>query len=109
MDDGGLFPDEPNIDPAFTFKLPKFAGPDITPKDEKRLGRLLDRVRDLMANGAWRTLREIADACGGSEASVSARLRDFRKAQNGSLTVERRRVTDGMWEYRVSDQEPISE
>jgi hypothetical protein len=73
--------------------------------DGKRLSTLLDRVYGLMRDGRWRTLREIADATKGSEASVSARLRDLRKPRfqigrpNGG--VERERVEGGLWRYKM--------
>lgn len=70
-------------------------------RDSERLSRLLDRVRTLMLDGKYRTLRQIADATGGSEASVSARLRDLRKARFGGYTVERRNIEGGLFEYQV--------
>lgn len=84
---------------------PQFQGDtfDVT-QDQTRLARLLDRVRALMADGHWRTLSEIQQAVGGSEASVSARLRDLRKLANGAHEVQRRRRGDparGLFEYRV--------
>lgn len=81
--------------------------------DGRTYNKKLDRSRltgqwllvfDLMKDGAWRTLREIADRTGCPEASVSARLRDFRKAKFGGHAVDRRRRgiwTDGVWEYQV--------
>lgn len=72
--------------------------------DGARLASLLDRVRELMDDGKWRTLREIVVEVGGSEGGVSARLRDMRKAQFGGVEVERRRRGDpanGLHEYRV--------
>lgn len=48
-------------------------------RDKPRLNSQLVRVFLLMQGGEWFTLREIADAIGCSEASASARLRDFRK------------------------------
>ena len=70
-------------------------------KDGKRLRSQLDRVRALMIDGEWRTLGDISMRCGGSEASVSARLRDLRKATMGLHQVERRRLGRGLWQYRV--------
>lgn len=71
-------------------------------KDRVRLTGLLGKVTQLMADGEWRTLHRITAAIGASsEASVSARLRDLRKPRFGGHTVERRRVIDGLWEYRV--------
>jgi hypothetical protein len=69
--------------------------------DYHRLNRQARRVFDAMADGAWRSLREIADETGDPEASVSARLRDLRKQRFGGLRVERRREHGGTWVYRV--------
>lgn len=69
--------------------------------DEQRLTSQLERVRAAMLDGEWHTLRELADACGGSEASISARLRDLRKARFGAMDVQRERVSGGLWRYRV--------
>lgn len=73
--------------------------------DGPRLERLLDRVRGLMRDGRWRTLAEIVERVGGSEAGVSARLRDLRKSPIRA-EVERRRRGEpalGLWEYRVRE------
>lgn len=78
-----------------------FDGPGIEPQDEVRLSGQLLRVKALMSDGRWRTLRDIAERVGGSEAGVSARLRDLRKQRFGSLSIERRRVSGGLWEYRM--------
>ena len=73
------------------------------PADGLRLARQLSAVRDLVSDGKWRTLHEIADVVGAPEASVSARLRDLRKPKFGGWTVERRRRGEakrGLHEYR---------
>jgi hypothetical protein len=70
--------------------------------DKQRLGSLQSRVEAYMLRSGWRTLAEIREACGGSEASVSARVRDMRKSRNGGFTVERRRGHGGLWLYRVA-------
>lgn len=70
--------------------------------DKDRLATLLGRVFSLMADGRWRTLAQIRERVGGSEASVSARLRDLRKRPFGAYTVEHRRVAGGLWEYRLA-------
>ena len=52
----------------------------------------------------WHTLTDISRATGYPEASVSARLRDFRKERFGGHTVLRRRASHddgGLWEYKV--------
>ena len=83
----------------------RFDGETFEPEhDRARLSGQLGRVRSLMRDGAWRTLAEIVAVVGGSEAGVSARLRDFRKRQFGSHEVERRRrgdAADGLYEYRL--------
>lgn len=54
--------------------------------DEARLAAQAKRVWELMRDGRWRSLQEIAQETCDPQASVSARLRDFRKA---GLTVDR--------------------
>lgn len=65
----------------------------------------------VMRDGVWRTLDEVQEviALGGGEyyplQSISARLRDFRKARFGRHTVERRRrgkPSAGLFEYRLT-------
>ena len=82
----------------------RFDGATFAPvKDAARLTTQMLKVHSLMADGEWRTLREISNAVGAPEASVSARLRDWRKERNGGLTVDRRRRGDGgLFEYRIA-------
>ena len=77
-------------------------------RDAERLTGQLDRVRSVMRDGRWRTLAEIAARVEGSEAGVSARLRDLRKPRFGGLTVEREYVERGIWRYRVLPANPDS-
>ncbi len=69
--------------------------------DGKRLCGQQKAVYELMKDGRWRTLGRIAEQVGKSEAGISARLRDLRKPQFGSYQVDRRRVSNGLWEYRL--------
>ena len=73
--------------------------------DSVRLGKQALAVFELMRDGKWRTLREITSAIGGgSEAGVSARLRDFRKEKFGAFVVDRRRRGEGengLFEYQL--------
>ena len=81
---------------------PEFDGKTYDPVlDKARLSRQLDAVKDLMRDGEWRSLGEIAAATGCPEASVSARLRDLRKLKFGGHIVERRRLSEGLHEYRL--------
>ncbi len=84
----------------------RFDGPGLERHDHERLRTLMDRVaHHVTASRRWWTLRELAVRTGGSEASVSARLRDLRKDKfrkvYGAWDVERRRVEGGLWEYRA--------
>jgi len=79
-----------------------FDGPTFdAATDGARLTGQLHRVLAVMQSGEWRTLREISALVRGSEAGVSARLRDLRKPRFGGRVVERRRRCAGLWEYRV--------
>ena len=79
-----------------------FGGDTYDPeKDRERLLTQLGRVRDVMFDGQWHTLAELVVKCGGSDASVSARIRDLRKKRFGAYNVESKRVRDGLWVYRL--------
>jgi DNA-binding Lrp family transcriptional regulator len=72
--------------------------------DGERLRKQHEAIRQLMIDGQWRTLQEIAEFLGYPESSVSAQLRHLRKEKFGSYIVEKkRRGTTGLWEYRVED------
>lgn len=76
----------------------------LHPEDLPRLASLRERVRRYMVgHGDWKTLRDIQQNCGGSEAGCSARLRDLRHPEFGGLTVEHRRLDTGVWEYRITE------
>lgn len=79
-----------------------FGGETFVPRlDEARLTGQLRRVRDLMSDGLWRSLSEIAEKAECSEASASARLRDLRKPKFGFFTVDRKRIGPGLFSYRL--------
>lgn len=74
--------------------------------DGDRLKKQFHRVWALMYDRKWRTLEQIAAEVGGSEAGVSARLRDFRKERFGSHKVLRERMPGaearkGLFVYKV--------
>lgn len=71
------------------------------PRDGARLSSLLERVRDAMSDGNWHTLEWLAKQCGGTEASVSARLRDLRKGRFGAHIIDRIHLDSGLWAYRM--------
>lgn len=70
-------------------------------QDHARLRGQLLRVHECLSDRKWHTLAELAELAGGSEASVSARIRDLRKPRYGNLAVEKRRVCRGLYEYRM--------
>jgi hypothetical protein len=77
------------------------AGPDVQAGDKVRIRTQLSHVFGLMKDGYWRSLADIRRVVPGSEAGISARLRDLRKKQCGGHTVDRRRRSAGTWEYRL--------
>jgi len=82
--------------------LPLFDGETyLKERDGERMASQLERVRALMSDGHWRDLETIRIRCGGTTASVSARIRDLRKTRFGACNVERRHVAEGWWEYRL--------
>lgn len=79
-------------------------------KDGKRLHTQFEYVKYILTqNPGWYTLHEIKNymhrsfRIEGSEAGISARIRDLRKPKFGAYTVEARRRDgeDGLWEYRI--------
>lgn len=82
--------------------MPRFDGATYQhARDHGRLASQLGEVLATVRNGAWWTLAALAFATGYPEASVSARLRDLRKAKFGGHIVERRYVSNGQFEYRL--------
>jgi len=96
--------------------------PDIAPlqfdgqtfdakQDGSRLASQFIATRELMLDHEWRNLAQIVLALRKqgihvTESSISARIRDLRKAKFGGYSVERRRVIGGLFEYRIK---PASE
>lgn len=84
-------------------RAPRFNGADIDDaRDTSRLSGQLRAILDLMADGQWHTLAGIAAVTGAPEASVSAQLRNARKPRFGGYVVERRHVSNGLYQYRVA-------
>lgn len=85
-----------------------FSGDTFEPEhDAERLSTALAKVRELMLDGKWRTLFELAAATKIPEASASARLRDLRKRRFGFYLVNRRPRGPrslGLFEYRVQSR-----
>jgi hypothetical protein len=83
----------------------RFNGSDyVHDLDQPRLARQHERIRDLMLDGQWRTLAEIATLTGDPAASISAQLRHLRKPRFGGWIIEKQLRTDrsrGLYEYRM--------
>ena len=69
--------------------------------DHIRLTGQLARVYDVMQDGRWRSLQVLAYKAQAPEGSCSARLRDLRKDKFGAYQVDKKRLNDGLWLYRV--------
>ena len=90
--------------PAGPDGLARFNGPAFDPaQDAGRLRKQIDRVREAMIDGQWRTLSEIEAITGDPQASISAQLRHLRKERFGSWIVNRRRRAPdaGTWQYQL--------
>ena len=70
-------------------------------RDGQRLATLQARVAEAVADGDWWSLQNLARETGGSEAAVSARLRDMRKAKYGGHQVHRQHLAHGLWVYSL--------
>jgi hypothetical protein len=70
-------------------------------RDGVRLAGQLLKVFEIMRDGNPRTLNQLADAVGGSEAGVSARLRDLKKDRFGGHIIQKRHLGNGLWQYRL--------
>lgn len=79
-----------------------FDGATFDPdRDHERLAKQLTAVRRAMSDHEWHTLYALSLTTLAPEASVSARIRDLRKAKHGGHTIERRYMGGGLWEYRL--------
>jgi hypothetical protein len=88
--------------------MSSFGGTTLEKKDVLRLGKQLQAVYDVMADGQYRTLTQIVDSVKAnagiiaSPQSVSARLRDLRKEKFGGFKVNRQAVGEGLFRYSVT-------
>ena len=71
-------------------------------RDTSRLTSQIKRVFACMADGKWRSLREIEQVTGDPQASISAQLRHLRKPRFGSHRVEKDYLEDGFYRYKGS-------
>lgn len=79
----------------------------LTPNEHAHLSGGRYRVYKVMKDGQWRTLWQIQKAVKDqfntyySETTISARLRDLRKARHGGHTVNHRHKPDAPFEYQL--------
>jgi hypothetical protein len=71
-------------------------------RDQVRLSGQLQNVQQVLSDHRWHTLSEIAQRIGGSEAGISARIRDLRKERWGSHKIDRQHISQGLWKYRLA-------
>ena len=80
----------------------KFNGSDYIPeRDDDRLECQYARIFQLMKDGKFRTLSEIATRTHAPPNSVSAQLRHMRKPRFGSHTVNKTYVNNGLFKYQL--------
>lgn len=95
-------PDQDQEQQNFNFR---FSGQTYSKKhDQKRLTGQILRIYDLMQDGRWRTLAEIERVTRDPQASISARLRDFRKERFGGHELNKQPRGDrdnGLWDYQL--------
>lgn len=75
-------------------------------RDGVRLSGQLERVFAVMKDGHWHDLSELVQKCGGTAASISARIRDFRKPKFGGYEVYSEYVSKGLWRYILNMARP---
>lgn len=81
----------------------RFNGSDYDPmRDDSRLTGQLLRVWEVVKDGSWNTLDQIAAATGDPPASISAQLRHLRKQRFGGHKVEKHYVGNGLFQYKVT-------
>jgi hypothetical protein len=75
----------------------------VQSRDGERLGAQMAAVLRTMGDGDWWTLTALSAVTGAPEASVSARIRDLKKARFGSHKIESQYVRRGLWQYRMAE------
>lgn len=83
------------------YELAFKGGTYVPARDHARLCGQLLKTYDVMKDKEWHSLREISVLIGGTEASISARIRDLRKPEYGSHSIERKHVKNGLFLYRM--------
>jgi hypothetical protein len=83
-------------------KTSRFNGADYKhDRDSARLTNQYNDIFNLMDDGEFRTLGQIAALTGHHESSISAQLRHMRKERFGSHTVNKMHKGNGLFEYQL--------
>ena len=81
----------------------RFDGADYQPeRDNVRLGTQLQRVKDVIKDGQWYTVKSISMITGDPETSVSAQVRNLRKKRFGKYIIDCKRLDNGLYQYRMA-------
>ena len=84
----------------------RFNGPEyVKERDQVRLTGQCLRIFKLMRDGEWRTFEQIAKVTGDPPPSISAQLRHLRKDRFGAHKVERRHLHNGLFQYRLIENQ----
>jgi hypothetical protein len=75
-------------------------------RDDEPLADQLTRIYDVVKDGQWRTVAEIAALTRDMATSVSAQLRNLRKPRHGGFRVESRIREGRLFEYRLLPPDP---
>jgi hypothetical protein len=72
-------------------------------RDYERLMSQLNQVFEIMKDGKWYTIQDVtARVTHGTETSISEKIRSLRKDKHGAHTVERRYLSNGLYEYKLT-------
>jgi predicted transcriptional regulator len=83
----------------------KFDGAFVTEQDNVRLTKQQESIYEFMRDGKWASLSQIESATGHPQASISAQLRNLRKAKFGGHQVITRHIHGtgrGNYEYQLT-------
>ena len=78
--------------------------PSRTPagvSNPRTLGGQMRRVFDAINDGEWHTLADIEAQTGDKIKSISAQLRNLRKAEGGAYKIIKRERAESVFEYRL--------
>ena len=81
--------------------------------DGKRINNQMEKIKQYMLGcEGWKTLFEIEQSTGYSQASISAQLRHLRKKKFGEYNVSKKRreyngEEKGTWEYSVREKHSV--